>query len=185
VSEREAPPLPLSRLPLLLRAIGRRLLEVERLIAVEPDWFASEYGDPERFLTAASGPTQLTFSGGVVHALSSWPSQLSIVVEDAPFEQDPYAESYLLSETEHAPQWLRDCLGQRVEDVRVHRYRDDVPSDEARQAAISYQLEAGVELFYGTFIHGRLSGDELLRGDELARDHIAETVSIKERWWKS
>jgi hypothetical protein len=69
--------------------------------------------------------------------------------------------------------------------VGVHIYRDDVPSDEARQAAISYELESGCELFYVTYLHGRMSGDELMRGEDVPRDHVAETIPMARRWSKS
>jgi hypothetical protein len=173
--------LPLAQQALLTRAIGRRLVEIERAIVVAPDWFASEYGDPEAFFTQASGATQLTFSDGLIHTLRPWPSQLSVVVEGEPLPADPYADRHRLSETEYAPGWLRGLVGQEVDDVRVHRYRDDVPSDEARQAAISYVL-AGTELFYAMYLHGRMSGDELLRGEDVPRDAVAETVAMGQRW---
>jgi hypothetical protein len=172
----------LAQQALLTRAIGRRLEDIERALVVDPEWYATEYGDPQAFFTGASGPAQLDFSDGLVHTLSAWPSQLSVIVDGAALPADPYADRYRLSETDRAPQWLRDALGQEVHDVCVYVYRDDVPSDEARQAAVSYELASGIELFYVTYLHGRMSGDEIMRGEDVPRENVAKTVRMSQRW---
>jgi hypothetical protein len=168
-----------------MRAIGRTLVDVERLITVEPDWFAGEYGQPDRFFAAASGPAELSFSGGLLHGLAAWPSEFSILVQDTAFADDPYAPRYRLSKTRQAPAWLRECLGEAVRDVRVYVYHDDVPSDEARQAGIGYRLESGQEIVYCIYLHGRMSGDEFVPSDAIDPASVAELVSLRERSWTS
>lgn len=170
--------LPLERRELLAAAHGRRLVEVERLLIPLDSYRRLDH--PEgAYLAAASGPTQLTFADGLVHALSTWPSQLSLLVGGTPFSDDPYAEQHRLSEEpNHAPAWLRDSLGRTVTAVRVHVFIDDEPSDEARQAGISYELDGEVEIFYCIELHGRMSGDELLRREDLPRVLPARTVQL-------
>jgi hypothetical protein len=170
--------LPLRRKELLRAAIGTTLLDIERWFSTTVADFVARGGDETSYFARCSGATQLTFSSGLVHALSVWPSELSIVVDEAPFGEDPYSDRHRLSQTRAAPVWLRDCLGSTVRDVRVYVYRDDVPSNEARQAAVSYVLDASIELFYCTYLHGHMDSDELLRGEDVPRDQVAGWGSI-------
>ncbi|AHH97293.1 hypothetical protein [Kutzneria albida] len=169
--------LPLARRELLGRAIGRSLVEVERVTATPVEEFVQDGGAAPDYLAKLSGPTQLTFSGGLVHSLAVWPSQLSLLVEDSPLPEDPYADRYRLSEL-GAPSWLRALVGLTVRDVRVHLYQDEVPSDEARQAAVSYVFDEGTELYYCVYLHGRMDGDELLLPGEVIPEAVARSVSL-------
>lgn len=168
----------LEQRELLKQAVGQHLDDIERLLVVTPERFTEDGRERAEYFAAASGPTQFSFSEGLVHAFYVWPSQLSLIVESEPLADDPFAARHLLSKTDAAPGWLRDCLGQRVRAVGVHLYRDDVPSDEARQAAVSYTLDSGRELFYAIYLHGRLDGDELMRGEDVAADRIRRTVIV-------
>jgi hypothetical protein len=171
--------LPLRRRELLREAIGRTLLDIDRWTATTPSDFVARGGLRSLHFSRCSGPTIMSFGDGLVHSWAGWPSQLSIIVDGNPVVDVAYSERYRLSDcADTAPAWLRACLGRSVRDVLVHVYRDDVPSDEARQAAVSYLLDSGVELWYGTELHGRSTSDELLRGDEVPRDHVASTVSM-------
>lgn len=169
----------LERTGLLRRAVGQQLTEIERLLVVTPQRFTENGGERSEYFAAASGPTQFTFGDGLVHAFYVWPSQLSLIVETDPLADDEYAERHRLSQTDAAPEWLRHCLGQRVRAVQVYVYRDDVPSDEARQAAVSYALDSGQQLFYGMYLHGRLDSDELLPGESVPRDRVERTVALE------
>jgi hypothetical protein len=171
--------LPLRRRELLRAAIGHTLVDIERWTATTPADFVARGGTATQHFSECSGATVMLFSEGLAHAMEGWPSQLSITVDAEPFRDVSYSERYRLSAcTETAPAWLRDCLGRTVRDVRVYVFRDDVLSDEARQAAVSYLLDSGVELFYCTQLHGRGDGDELLPGDQVGRDDVALTVSM-------
>lgn len=171
--------LPLAQTNLLRRAVGQQLADIERLLVVTPERFTDDGGDRSEYFAAASGPTQFMFGDGLVHAFYAWPSQLSLILESDALANDEYADRHRLSETDASPAWLRDCLGQRVRAVHVHVYRDDVPSDEARQAAVSYTFDSGHELFYGMYLHGRLDSDELLRGETVPRDRVRRTVTLE------
>jgi hypothetical protein len=170
--------LPLNRIDRLAQAIGRTLVDVERHLPTRLEDFLARGGDESSYFSLASGATEMIFSDGLVHTLSSWPSQLSLLVSDQPRAADPDAPGCRLSATAAAPAWLKACLGRRVRDVCVYVYQDDVDSDEARQAAVSYVLDSGTELFYGTYFHGNLDADELLEGAAVPRDHVAERISI-------
>ena len=177
----DADRLPLHQSALLGAAVGRTLDDIERILATTPEDFEARGGAPDGFFAEASGPTEITFSGGLVHALAGRASELSVIVGPDRFGPDPYAERYRLTDgpvAAHAPAWLAELVGATVTDVRVWLYRDDVPSDEARQAAVSYVLEGGDELFYGTYLHGRMSGDELFRRQDLDPDVSAGPVSV-------
>lgn len=171
--------LPLNRALLLGRAIGRSLVDVERHLAVDPEQFSKRGGRPDDWFAVASGPTQLMFGPELVHPLAVWPSALSIVVYGEPLLDDPYAPRYRLSATK-APAWLWACAGQTVTDVRVHMYRDEAPALEPCQAAVSYCLSSGVEVFYCIYLHGRMDSDELMPGDAVPRDRIARSVSVRD-----
>lgn len=164
--------LPLRSRALLAQAVGCELLDVERLTST----LRSRSGTD--FLARVSGPVQLTFSRGVIHTLIPHPSQLSVTVTAERLGDDPYAERYRLSDDPATPQWLRTLVGRKVSDVRVYLYRDDVPSSEPRQAAVSYRFAGGDELIYGMYIHGRMDGDELFSPSDIIGGTIARTVSV-------
>ncbi|MFJ6484784.1 MULTISPECIES: hypothetical protein [unclassified Streptomyces] len=170
--------LPLNRRDLLRRAVGRTLEDIERITSTRPADFTERGGAASLFFPSVSGPVQLEFSDGLIHALTVWPSGLSVLVHDEALGDDPYADRHRLSRTPQAPDWLRSLLGRTVLDVRVHLHRDEVPSEEPRQAAVSYVLDNGEELFYAVYVHGRMDGDELLRREDVIPAAVARTVSV-------
>lgn len=173
------PLLPLSQTELLGAAIGCQLLDITRWLVTTPEDFVARGGERSLFFASCSGPTELVFSEGLVHSFEGLPNELSVMVDRHPLDGVADSERHRLSESPGtATPWLRGCLGQTVRDVRVWIYRDDVPSPEARQAAVSYLLDSGDELFYCTELHGRMSDDELLSGTEVPRDAVARVVSL-------
>jgi hypothetical protein len=174
--------LPMHQLDLLQRAIGRQLIEIERMFAISARDFAQRGAPPGEYFARASGATRLSFSGGEHHTLAVWPSQLSVIVSAAQLADDPLAERVLLSTIQPAPAWRAAVLGHAIDDVRIYEYLEpDVDSLEARQSAVSYLFDSGVELFYCTYLHGRMDGDELLLADEVQRQHVARCLSLRDR----
>lgn len=176
-SNRDA--LPLQQTKLLRRAMGETLVDIERWFVLNRAQFEAYAGEGAEYFSRSSGATTFSFSGGVIHSLCGWPSQLSIRVWDESLRDDPDAERHTLSEADTAPKWLRDCIGQRVIDVRVYVYDDDVPSDEAKQVALSYVFDSGVELVFCTYLHGQMDDEEILRGDEISRQNVVAVVSLR------
>lgn len=170
--------LPYNQLPLLRSVIGHRLLDVER--SLTPLAAHLEYGeDSAEYLSAASGPTELTFSGNLRHTLISWPSQLSVYISSERLPDDEYAERHLLSQSrELAPSWLSATLGAMVLSIRVYEFIDDIDSSEARQAAIGYLLDTKLELMYCTQLHGRMTADELVRRSDLPAQLPARWIGL-------
>lgn len=170
--------LPLSKLELLRKAIGRTLLEIERRFVEQPDDYVTRAGEGTEYFARASGLTEFMFSDSLVHSLAVWPSALSITVHSSSAAEDPYAEPVRLSRV-GAPSWLFSCLGCKVLDVRVYVYREDaVDSPEPRQVAVSYVLAPDIELVYCTYLHGRMDGDELVLAAEIDPSRVASVVSV-------
>jgi len=171
--------LPSRRVDVLRKAIGRRLLEVERLFLLDVSTFLEdERFTSEDFFSYNSGPAQLHFEGGEKHILSVWPSQLSLVVMRDELRETKYDKLYRLSDSEAAHPALKDCLGRTCEDVRIWTLREDFESEEATEVAVSYLLSGGVELFYCIYLHGDLDSDYLLLGANVSRERVDSCVSI-------
>lgn len=172
--------LPLNQRALLTRAIGLQLLEIERLLWTGSEDHRARGGDPRLYFARASGPTQLGFSSGISHQLAVWPSALSVIVDGRPLASDPDAHWVALSRCpcEQREDWLFGCLGCRIIDVRVHLYQGPEVASTPPQAAISYCLDSGVELFYAIYIHGQMDGDQLLRTDAIRWDSVSHSVSL-------
>ncbi len=175
--------LPLNQRALLTRAIGNRLTEIERLLWSGFEEYRGRGGEPEYYFARASGPTQLLFSETVVHQFDVWSSNLSLVVTGESFADDPYAHRVRLSRCspDRREEWLAGCLGQMVHDVRVHLYQGPEAGPHFPQAAVSYRLDSGVELFYAIYVHGRMDGDELLQSDAILWDKVFRSVSLGNR----
>jgi hypothetical protein len=170
--------LPLRQQQTLRRALGHKIVEIERWLATHVDDFVSRGGKRSLYFSRASGPVSVFFEGGVAHGLSSWPSQLSVLVEPSAIDHHPYSERHRLSTTDAAEPWLRGCLGRTVRNVRIWIFRDDVPSNEARQAGVSYVLDSGLELVYCVHLHGRESGDELLTAEDVLPSRVRRSISL-------
>jgi hypothetical protein len=171
--------LPSRQQGLLARAIGCRLLEVERLFLLDPPSFLEdERFRAEDFFVRNSGPIQFHFEGSLTHVFAVWGEQLSIVVMPEPLSDGPYDRLYRLSETASAPPALRACLGQVCLDVRIWTLQEDFESAEAKEAAVSYLFEGGRELFYCIYLHGESDNDYLLSGEDVTRDRVAQGFSL-------
>jgi hypothetical protein len=171
--------LPSKRTQLLAAALGRQLLDVERLFFRDLETFLrNRRFSAADFFARNSGPVQFHFDGSLSHAIGVWPSQLSVVVLPSPlsgYNDDP---PYLLSEDAHAVPELKACLGRTCEDVRIWTLRDEVESEEAKEAAVSYVFEGGFELFYCIYLHGDMDSDYLLPGTKVARERVNSCISL-------
>ena len=170
--------LPQRQTALLRSAIGHVLVDIERLLLPTLADHLARGGDVKVFFTRSHGSTALHFSGGVVHSIYGWPSQLSIIVERAPLEAREFDERHLLSATPSAPDWLRACLGQEVRDVIAYVYDDGVPSDEAREVGLTYRLASGFDLYVGTYLHGNMDTIELRPPNEVSMEGVVRQVSM-------
>lgn len=171
--------LPSNQQARLASAIGRRLVEVERLFTLDVAAFISytRFAAGEYF-ARNSGPTQFRFEGGETHPLAVWGEQLSIIVLPEPLTTDGDATLYKLTEIAPPPHRLRACLGRVCNDVRIWTLREDFASEEAKQVAVSYLFSGGDELFYATYLHGDLSADYVLPGEDVPRESVAACFSI-------
>ena len=161
--------LPSRRLDLLRQAIGRRLVDIRRLTVEGPF--------PLPF-SLRSGPTEFSFEGDVRHHFAVWGEQLSIVLLDDALEADDHGRIVSLSSTVSKGS-LASLVGQRCDDVRWWRYRDEVESEEAKEAGVSYVFEGGDELFYCIYLHEDLDHDQLLFRTELQPARIETGFSTK------
>jgi hypothetical protein len=171
--------LPTESIGVLGAAVGRPLLDVERMTATTLADYVEIGGREGYYFVAVSGPVQLTFGGGAVHALYAAPSRFSVLVDDAPLADHWLMDRHHVAEVP-APTWLRAVVGRIVRDVRIYFYKDGVDSDEPRQAAVSYVFDDDEELIYCIYLHGRMSGDELVRAADLLPDTIDRWSSVVE-----
>jgi hypothetical protein len=171
--------LPSSRRQALAAAVGRRLTRVERLFSRSLEAFVRDTGRPEsEYFSHNCGPAQLHFEEQLTHSLTVWPSQLSIIVLREPLaEQDEHRLVSLSASGPAAPP-LAACLGQVCRDVRIWTLREEFPTEEAREVAVSYRLAGDVELFYSIYLHGDLDNDYLLLGADVPRDRVDTCVSL-------
>jgi hypothetical protein len=176
--ERLRASLPLRQTALLRSAIGHTLVDIERLLLPTLADHLAAGRDANVFFTRSHGATGLHFSGGLVHSIYGWPSQLSIIVDGLPIEAPEFDERHLLSATPSAPDWLRACLGQEVRDVVAYVYDDGVPSDEPREVGLTYRLASGFDLYVGTYLHGNMDTIELRPPTELSMDGVVRRVSM-------
>ncbi len=171
--------LPSQRTEVLGAAIGRRLLEVERLFLLDvPTFLEDARFTSSDFFSYNSGPVQLHFEGALRHVLSVWPSQLSLVAMKDELHETKYDKLYRLSDCEAAHPALKDCLGRTCEDVRIWTLREDFESEEATEVAVSYLLSGGVELFYCIYLHSDLDSDYLLLGTDVPRKRVKSCASL-------
>ena len=91
--------MPSRRTEVLTAAIGRRLLEIERLFLLDLSAFLEDTRfSRSDFFSYNSGPVQLHFEGGLTHVLSVWPSQLSLIVMKDELHETKYDRLYRLSD---------------------------------------------------------------------------------------
>lgn len=174
--------LPTSRTRLLADAIGRRLVDVERLFLMDPARFADYTRfSPQDFFTRNSGPVRLCFQGGISHTLVVWGEQMSLVVLGEPLRETEDDRLYRLSQTDMAPARLKACLGRTCRDVRIWTLHEEFEADEARQAGVSYLFDGEIELFYSIYMHGDLDSDYLLPGEDVPRDRVEACLSLARR----
>ncbi len=165
------PLLPSQQTQLLAAAIGRRLVEVERLFWVDlPTFLENSHFPAIEYFAYNSGPVQLHFAEDLIHVLDVWGEQLSIVVLTEPLHGDADTTLYQLSKTGTATPALKACLGKTCQDVRIWRLKEEIVSEEAKQVAISYVFADSLELFYCIYLHDDLDSDYLLLTENVPRD---------------
>jgi len=171
--------LPSLHKPELAAAIGRRLLEVQRFFQSGRSSFVEAQGLGEQdFFPLNSGATQFDFENGVSHAFDVYGEQLSLVLLPMKLENNEYATLYPLSEEPTAGAALKSCLGQVCRDVRIWTLKEDFESEEAKEAAVSYVLSSGAELFYCIYLHDDMDSDYLLFRQEVRLEKAATCYSV-------
>lgn len=171
--------LPSRRVEVLAGAIGRDLVEVERLFLLDKARFIEDKRFTEAdFFTYNCGPSQFQFDHDLVHVFDIWGEQLSIVELPDTLQSDQEAVLYKLTQDQQAPQDLRNCLGRTCQDVRIWTLQENFQSEEAKQVAVSYILSGEIELFYCIYLHGDLDSDYLLLGQHVPREKVATCYSI-------
>lgn len=173
--------LPSQRIDALRRAIGRELVDVRRLFLLDLGEFLQGTPGAEEtdYFARNTGPTDFVFEDGMIHPLAVWTEQFSVLVLDEPLAPIGWYTLVSLRETPLVRPRFRSCLGRRCSDVRIWTFQEDIESDEAKQAAVSYVLE-GEELFYGFFIHGNSDEDALMFADEVRPELVASCFSVAE-----
>ena len=92
---------------------------------------------------------------------------------------DEFTQSYRLSSSERiASELLKECLGQVCKDVRIWRLKEEIESEEAKSAGISYLLSNGQELFYCIYLHSDLDSGYLLLEGDIQREKVASCFSL-------
>jgi hypothetical protein len=171
--------LPSQRIEVLAAAIGRKLVEVERLFLLDlPTFLEDARFSATDFFALNSGPVQLHFSGSLTQVLDVWPSQLSIINPPDPLISSQDEKLYRLSEDVGASPELKSCLGRECQDVRIWTLKEDFESEEAKQVAVSYIFTGDRELFYCTYLHGDLDSDYLLPGADVPRRSVKSCFSF-------
>lgn len=166
----------------LAAAITRQLVDIERWLTLTPAQFLDDaHFTPADFLVYSSGLTRFFFTADVVHSYGVEGEQLSLVLLPEPATGDPFETPYRLSTYEPADLHLRSFLGKTCADVRIWRYYDAVPSDEAREAAVSYLFADETELFYVIYLHGDLDSDYLLSRTHFTPQAVASCYSLRRR----
>src|SRR4051794_36588761 len=100
--------LPSRNRPRLAQPIGRRLVDIERIFALDREDFVAGGRDPAEYFRRNSGPTRFVFDGGLSLALAEWGEQLSVVLLPDRFEADIGQRLHRLSESGDP---LRQILG--------------------------------------------------------------------------
>lgn len=172
--------LPSKQKEILAKAIGKQLVEVERFFAMDLSSFLKYTSFKKTdFFSYNTGAVQLYFEDRLTHALSVYGEQLSIVLLPEIIASDGFAQSYRLSKMEQmAPELLKECLGKVCQDVRIWTLREEFESVEAKEAAVSYLLSNGQELFYCIYLHDDLDSDYLLLEQNIHREKVASCFSL-------
>lgn len=171
--------LPSQRMQVLAAAIGRNLLEVERLFLLDlPTFLEDARFKATDFFALNSGPVQLHFDRSLTEVLDVWPSQLSIINLPDPLMPSRDEKLYRLSEDADASPALKSCLGRACQDVRIWTLKEDFESEEAAEVAVSYAFTGDRELFYCIYLHGDLDSDYLLPGADVPRRSVKSCFSL-------
>lgn len=172
--------LPSKQKESLAKAIGKRLIEVERFFEMDISSFLKYTSFKKAdFFSCNTGAVQMYFEDRLTHALAVYGEQLSIVLLPETLTSDGFAQSYRLSEMEQmAPVLLKNCLGNVCQDVRIWTLREEFESEEAKEAAISYLLSNGQELFYCIYIHDNLDSDYLLLKQDIHKEKLDSCFSL-------
>lgn len=163
---------------LLASAIGKRLVEVERFFPCDLACFVARGNEENAFFSRNSGGTCLFFEGDIVHPLSVWGEQLSLVVLPDRFTNNDYATLFKLSQTSAVFPAFPNVLGKVCVDVRIWKLHEDFEAEEARECAISYVLTDGAELFYTIYLHEDGDGDYLMLRPEVDTSKAESVFSL-------
>ena len=160
----------------LAQAIGRQLVDIERIFSLDLESFvAGGRRNPADFFRRNSGPTRFVFDGGLGLAFADWGEQLSVILLPDRFERDIGQQLYRLSES---PDPLRRILDRTCRDVRIWTYAEDFDADEAMECAVSFVLDGPEGVFYCTWLHGDMDADYVLPADEVPLDRAASCLSV-------
>ena len=175
--------LPSRRKSLLTKAIGKKLIEIERFFEQDEISFITNEKLPAvDFFALNVGITKLIFESNLSHNFSIYGGQLSIILlPERDFEQKPYFDGqwYQLSQAKYlSTPDLSNCLGQTCRDVRLWTLQEDFESDEAKEVAVSYLLANGNELFYCIYLHEDLDSDYLLLKPDVDLTKAASCFSL-------
>jgi hypothetical protein len=109
--------------------------------------------------------------------------QLSLVLLPQPITQDDFASAYRLSTYKPIPEKIHSYLNKTCIDVLIWTYNEQLDSEEAKEAAVSYLFEDNTELFYCIYLHGDLDTDYLLMPEEIHQEAISTSFSVKQQKW--
>jgi hypothetical protein len=169
-----------NNVDVLRLAIGKVLLEVERFIETDLSTFLkSSWFDEADFFSRSSGGVQFYFEDNLVHTLSVWGEQLSLVLLPNPLTNSMFGTLHRLSTANQGLNKMRVCLNQTCQDIRIWKLHDDIDSQEAKEVAISYLLSNAIEIFYCIYLHQDLSTDYLLLETEVDKTKVESCYSIK------
>ena len=176
--------LPSKRKNILAKAIGKKLIEIERFFEQDLESFLINEELPAiNFFSLNVGLTKLIFESNLFHNFSIYGGQLSIILlPERDFDKKPYfdGEWYQLSQAKYlSTQDLRNCLEQTCIDVRLWTLQEDFESEEAKEVAVSYLLANGSELFYCIYLHEDLDSDYLLLKPDVDLTKVASCFSLK------
>lgn len=165
----------------LAKAIGRRLLEIERFFGIDLQSFL-QYTclEKEDFFTHNSGAVQFCFEEDLIQPFAVYGEQLSIVLLPESLANDDFTQKYQLSRFDFVPILLKNCLGKVCQDVRIWTLKEDFESEEAKEVAVSYVFSNEQELFYCIYLHEDLDSDYLLLGKDVPRERVATCYSIRD-----
>lgn len=164
----ESARLPSNSRDLLAGAIGKRLVDIERIYDLSLEMFVDDgLRDAARYFRDGSGPTRFVFSDGVDGPsliFGTWPSRRSVVLLSGEFEPEDAQHVERLSCSSDP---LAQALGGVCRDVRIWTLLD-----EGGECAVSFVV-GDQEIFYVTWLHDDMDSDHVAPAAEVAVDRAA------------